>query len=391
MRILVFTWRDAGHPEAGGSETFVERVSAGLVALGHDVTIFTAGYPGAQATQERGGRRYLRRGGRYSVYARAAAHLIRRGRTYDAIIDIQNGVPFWTPLWSGTPVVNVVHHVHREQWPEVFGPLRARLGWWLESSAAPRVYRACQYLTVSEATRGELVQMGVSPARVRVVYSGNDLPDPAVTAGVPRTSHPSMVVLGRLVPHKRVELAIDAVAQLRAEHPGLRLTVVGQGYWEDSLRRHAQSLGVTDAVEFTGFVDEDAKHRLLARSWVALLPSMKEGWGLAVLEAGIHGTPTVAFRAAGGTVESVLEDETGLLADDDEQFVQLAGRLLDNEDLRRTLGKSAADHARLFSWERTAREVAAMLDTSPAVPHGPVDRVPADEDGVAAKVRSSRT
>jgi glycosyltransferase involved in cell wall biosynthesis len=389
VRILVFTWRDAGHPEAGGSETFVERVSAGLVAMGHDVTIFTAGYPGAPVTQDRDGRLYLRRGGRYSVYARAAAYLVRHGRSYDAIVDIQNGVPFWAPLWTRTRVVNVVHHVHREQWPEVFGPVRARLGWWLESSAAPKVYRGCHYVTVSEATRAELSQMGVSPARVHVVYSGNDLPDPAVTIGVPRTVDPSMVVLGRLVPHKRVELAIDAVARLRADHPGLRLTVVGQGYWEDALRRHARDVGVAEAVEFTGFVDEDAKHRLLARSWVALLPSLKEGWGLAVLEAGVHGTPTVAFRSAGGTVESVLEDETGLLADGDEEFVQLVGRLLDEEDLRRTLGKSAADHARMFSWDRTAREVADVLGASAAVAHAPVEQLPSDDR--APTVRSSRT
>ncbi len=361
MRILVFTWRDAGHPEAGGSETFVERVSAGLVALGHEVTIFTARYPGAAQVEDLDGRRYLRRGGRYSVYARAGAHLLRHGHTYDAVLDIQNGVPFWTPLWTRTPVVDVVHHVHREQWPEVFGPVRARLGWWLESVAAPRVYRRRPYLTVSEATRLELAELGVSPERVHVVYSGNDLPDAALTAHVPRTEQPSMVVLGRLVPHKRVELAIETLAQHRQQFPDLRLTVVGQGYWEPRLREHAKVLGVDQSVEFTGFVDEASKHRLLARSWLALLPSVKEGWGLAVVEAGVHGTPTVAFRSAGGTAESVLDGETGLLAGDDAEFVELAGRVLWDEELRRTLGKSAAEHARRFSWERTAADVAALL------------------------------
>ncbi len=378
MRILVFTWRDAGHPEAGGSETFVERVSAGLVALGHEVTIFTAGYPGARPAQYRDGRTYLRQGGRYSVYARAGAFLLRHSREYDAVLDIQNGVPFWTPVWTRTPVVDIVHHVHREQWPEVFGPVRARLGWWLESVVAPRVYRRHQYLTVSEATRLELAVLGVSPERVHVVYSGNDLPDPALTADLSRTPYPSMVVLGRLVPHKRVELAIETLAGNRAAFPGLRLTVVGQGYWEPRLREHAQELGVADAVEFTGFVDEASKHRLLAQSWLALLPSVKEGWGLAVVEAGVHGTPTVAFRAAGGTAESVLDGETGLLADDDSEFVELAGRMLDDEALRRTLGKSAAEHARQFSWSRTAADVAALLDRSVRVGSEPV-------------VRSSRT
>ena len=389
MRILLLTWRDVGHPEAGGAEMFVERVSAGLVAAGHQVTVFTAGYADAVADEAFPARRTIRRGGRYTVYARGAAHLLRRGGSYDVILDVQNGVPFWSPAWTKTPVVNVVHHIHREQWPEVFGPAQARLGWWLESRLAPRVYSRQAYLTVSEATKAELVQLGVDAARVSVVYSGNDLPPADFTEGVGRTAHPSFVVLGRLVPHKRIELAIDAMAANIATHPDLRLTVVGHGYWEPQLRAYALRSGVAGAVDFTGYVDERTKHRLLAQSWVALLPSIKEGWGLAVVEAGAQGTPTVAFRAAGGTAESVVDGVTGLLANDDAGFVTLAGRLLDQHQFRRSLGSAAAQHARAFSWEATAGQVAAVLAAAAGMPGGAAspedavgggDAVPTDVD-----------
>ena len=70
----------------------------------------------------------------------------------DVIVDVQNGLPFWTPL-LGKPVVNVTHHVHREQWGQVFGPRRAGVGWWLESRLAPRVYRHSRYFAVSDAVR----------------------------------------------------------------------------------------------------------------------------------------------------------------------------------------------------------------------------------------------
>ena len=135
---------------------------------------------------------------------------------------------------------------------------------------------------------------------------------PVDAAAWPRSPQPSVVVLGRLVPHKRVELAIDAIAAL----PGATLTVVGHGYWEPQLRAYAQRLGVAGAVTFTGFVDDVTKHRLLAAAWVHALPSVKEGWSLAVVESAAHGTPTVAFRSAGGPTESVLDGETGLLVDD---------------------------------------------------------------------------
>jgi glycosyltransferase involved in cell wall biosynthesis len=362
VRILVLTWRDAGHPEAGGSETFVERVTTRLVELGHDVTLFTAAYPGGAPTERSAGRVQLRQGGRYGVYPRAAWHLLRNRRAYDVVLDIQNGVPFWSPLWTRRPVVAVVHHVHREQWPEVFGPVRARLGWWLESWLAPRVYARERYVTVSDATRRELATLGVDPARVTVVYSGNDLPDAAALEAVPRTTDPTLVVLGRLVPHKRVELAIDCVARYRPELPGLRLTVVGQGYWENELRAYADRLAVSDAVDFVGFVDDTTKHHRLAEAWLALLPSVKEGWGLVVVEAGVHATPTVAFRSAGGTAESVVDGVTGVLVDDDGEFIEVVGALLHDEERRAALGAGAVDHAWQFSWDSTAKGVASVLE-----------------------------
>jgi glycosyltransferase involved in cell wall biosynthesis len=176
-----------------------------------------------------------------------------------------------------------------------------------------------------------------------------------------------VVVLGRLVPHKRVELAIDAVAAL----PGATLTVVGHGYWEQQLRAYAERLGVGDAVTFTGFVDDVTKHRLLAAAWVHALPSVKEGWSLAVVESAAHGTPTVAFRSAGGPTESVLDGETGLLVDDLTGFALALRRLLTEPALRESMGRAARAHAARFSWPATAAAVEAELRALTGLPGRP--------------------
>ena len=216
--------------------------------------------------------------------------------TYDVVVDVQNGVPYLSPLATRTPVVNLVHHVHREQWPVVFGPRTARFGWWLESGSRPRVYRGTSYVAVSDSTKRELVDLGVDADRVTIIHNGTD----AVADATPHAlTAPRVVVLGRLVPQKRVEIALDAVAELRARVPGLHLDVVGSGWWEPQLRAHVAALGLEDDVTFHGHVSETEKHRLLARAWVHAMPSLKEGWGLVVVEAGVHGTPTVAFRSAG--------------------------------------------------------------------------------------------
>lgn len=359
LRVLFLSWRDHGHPEAGGAEAFLDRVSASLRARGHEVTIFTAGYPGAATNQVVAGRRFLRRGGRFSVYVRGALHLLRRGRDYDVVVDIQNGIPFWSSAVTRTPVVNLVHHVHREQWPEVFGPVRARFGWWLESWLAPRVYRSSRYLVVSKATRDELAALGVGSDRISVVYSGKeDIPDLSHQA---RTAHPSLVVLGRLVPHKRVEVALRTVATLREQFPGLALDVVGHGYWQDELRDEAVRLGIADSVRFLGFVENDEKHQLLAGAWLNLLPSLKEGWGLAIVEAGAHGTPSLAFRSAGGTTESVIDGLTGRLVESDEEFVSAVAELLCDAQARSTMGEAARMHAMSFNWEATTDAVEDLL------------------------------
>jgi len=142
------------------------------------------------------------------------------------------------------------------------------------------------------------------------------------------------------VPQKRVEIALDAVATLRTRVPGLHLDVVGTGWWEPQLRERVAGLGLEADVTFHGHVSEAEKHRLLARAWVHAMPSLKEGWGLVVVEAGVHGTPTVAFRRAGGPADSIVDQETGLLvgAAEGEPEVEAFARTLESlltDDARR--------------------------------------------------------
>ena len=77
---------------------------------------------------------------------------------------------------------------------------------------------------------------------------------------------------------------------------------------------------------FEGHVDEQRKHEVYEQAWVLALPSLKEGWGLVVGEAGMHGTPTVAYRSAGGTRESIEDGVSGLLVDTPVEFTQRARR-----------------------------------------------------------------
>jgi glycosyltransferase involved in cell wall biosynthesis len=352
LRVLLLNWRDLHHPEAGGAEKYLVTVAEGLAARGHEVTFRTAAYPGALPRETVAGVHYLRRGGHYSIYPRAFA--ANAASSHDVVVDVQNGVPYLSPLVTRSPVVNLVHHVHREQWPVVFGPRTARFGWWVESRLAPRVYSGTSYVAVSDSTMRELVDLGVDPERVTIIHNGTDA---VADDDAERSRLPRVVVLGRLVPQKRVELALDAVAALREQVPGLHLDVVGSGWWEPQLREHVAALGLEDDVTFHGHVSETEKHRLLARAWVHAMPSLKEGWGLVVVEAGVHGTPTVAFRSAGGPADSIVDGETGLLVDDVDSEPNLAAytaalaSLLTDGVRREQMSQAARRWVGRFRWE----------------------------------------
>lgn len=351
----------------------MEQVAGGLVELGHEVTIVCAEHDRAPNHETRDGIRFLRLGSKLGVYSRAR-RLLRSGALgpLDVIVDTQNGVPFFSPWATRTPVLVLVHHVHREQWPVIYGPVRSRAGWWIESRLSPRVYRGHRYVAVSQRTRDELMALGIDGDRVTVVHNGirsKDV-DCAPAGSTPQwTLRPTITVLGRLVPHKQVEHVLIAAAQLRQEIPGLRVLIVGDGWWATHLHDHSARLGLDDVVEFTGFVDEDTKDALLRQTSVLALPSLKEGWGLVVMEAAARGVPAVAYAQAGGVAESILADQTGLLAGpgfDTEAFTAALRRLLTDRTLRERLGRNAYERAASFDWQVSTKAFEAALMSAAA-------------------------
>ncbi|MEZ5157384.1 MAG: glycosyltransferase family 4 protein [Candidatus Nanopelagicales bacterium] len=392
LRLLFLNWRDTRHPEGGGSEVYVENVARSLAAAGHHVTVFCAMYEGALPRETVDGVHFVRAGTKLGVYGEAVRRVRRRefGRL-DAIVDVQNGIPFMSRAVAGeTPVVVLVHHVHREQWPVVYDRLRSRIGWWIESVLAPRLYRDCTYVAVSHKTRDELDQLGVSAHRVRVIHNGIEQA-PGLDVG--RSPHPHIAVVGRLVPHKRVEHVLRAAAILRRDHPDLRISVVGDGWWSPRLRRVADTLAVSDMVDFLGFVDEKTKHRVYASAWLLALPSLKEGWGIVVMEAATHSVPTVAYRDAGGVAESIVDGRTGVLVDGGvEQFAQALGHLLSQETTRNEMGQAAQQRAEYFTWAATTKEFADVLtEVAGGSTNGEVSVVPAPSGHVEHQAHGAPT
>jgi glycosyltransferase involved in cell wall biosynthesis len=367
--VLLLCWRDTGHPQGGGSEAYLQRIGEQLAESGVRVTLRTARYPRAKRREVVDGVRVNRAGGAYSVYiwaglamvlARVGLGPLRKARP-DVVIDTQNGIPFLARIAYGRRVAVLVHHCHREQWP-VAGSRIGRFGWFVESRLSPRLHRRNQYVTVSLPSARDLTGLGVNPEHIAVVRNGLD-EAPAHTLSLPRAAAPRVAVLSRLVPHKQIEDALDAVAELRPRIPDLHLDILGGGWWEQRLVEHAATLGISDAVTFHGHVDDDTKHHVLQRCWVHVLPSRKEGWGLAVVEAGQHCVPTIGYRCSGGLTDSIVDGVTGLLVDDHQGLVDGLDRLLSDDVLREQLGAKAQARSGEFSWRQSADAMLMVLES----------------------------
>ena len=367
--VLLLCWRDTGHPQGGGSETYLQRIGALLAESGIAVTLRTARYAGAPRREVVDGVEISRGGGRHTVYIRAGLAMVAArlrlgplGRVRpDVVIDSQNGLPFLARLAFGRRVVVLVHHCHRDQWP-VAGRVLGRFGWFVESRLSQRLHRSNQYVTVSLPSARDLTCLGVDATRVAVVRNGLDEAPPATLLGE-RSTSPRVVVLSRLVPHKQIEDALEAIAVVRTRIPDAHLDVIGGGWWQDRLVQRTGQLGISDAVTFHGHVDDATKHAVLQRSWVHVLPSRKEGWGLAVIEAAQHGVPTLGYRSSGGLTDSVIDGVTGVLVDGRDELSDSLERLLTDRVLREELGAKAAARSREFSWAQSAAAMHSVLES----------------------------
>lgn len=347
MRIAFASWRDLAHAQAGGSELVVDRLATGLSERGHEVALMCGGPTGPRAYP------VIDLGGTFSQYLRAPLVHARRFRSWDLLVDVENGIPYFSPWWRSRPSLCLVHHVHTDQWATRFPAPLAALGRRLESRVMPRAYRNHLFAAVSPSTARALAEeLGVHPDRVRTIRWGTDPPDRPPPA---EAAEPRFLVLGRLVPHKQVDVILRAWARVWPVIGG-HLVIAGDG--PDGPRLTGLA---SEGVVFAGRVDEAEKARLLGRAWCLVHAASHEGWGIVIMEAAAAGRPTVALDAP-GVRDAVVDGVTGLLADGEDALVRHWLAVGGDAGLRHRLGANARRRAAEFTWARSLDDFEAVAD-----------------------------
>lgn len=358
-RIDVIAWRDYDDEEAGGSELHAHRVLSAWSDAGLDVSITTSSVPDQRTVIRRDGYRAIRRAGRYSVFPRTMlSGALGRIGNGDGLVEIWNGMPFFSPVWAHCPHIVFLHHVHAEMWRMVLPRGLAELGYAVEHRLAPPFYRTSRIVTLSTSAKREIVErLRIPPERISVSPPGVE---PQFRPGGERSDDPLVVAVGRLVPVKRFHLLVEALVTLRARHPRLQAVIAGEGYERPALEALIRRAGAESWISLPGYVSEADLIDLYRRAWVLASTSLREGWGMTVTEAGACGTPSVVTRI-GGHEDAVLDGRTGVLADTQDDLVSGLDALLCDEVLRRRLGAAAEAHAARFTWEACARGALVAL------------------------------
>ena len=322
----------------GGVERRVWELSQRLVKRGHEIHLYGMQWWEGKADIEREGVMIhgtcrpvpLYRGGKRTVsqavrFGASMARPLVRER-FD-VIDCQQ-FPYTSALVavlaariSRSPLVITWHEVWGDYWYEYLGAAGAA------GKLAERLLarRSDHPVAVSETTRAGLVSAGVE-TDVRIIPNGIDLAE--IDRIRPSGSGSDLVFIGRLIREKHVDLLIRAVSILKEREPGISCLIIGDGPERALLEGLVASCGVRENVCFTGFLPDSGEViALMKSSRVFVLPSTREGFGIAALEALASGLPVVTIDHPGNASREFASGGCGRLA------------RLDPGDLARVIGE----------------------------------------------------
>lgn len=339
-------------PQAPYFGVFVQRQVRALQAHGVDVTL-------AVSTQRGGSMPAAAR--KYAALATAARREAKTAKPQAVLAHFvfpSGAIALAAGRTAQAPVALVAHG----------GDVDPNKPAWVRRSTREVLKRIDLLLAVSRSIAEEARAAGADPERIAIASMGYDAdafaPRPRLEArtrlGIP-PDRPIAVMVGNLIPRKGIATIIDAAAALRSTHPDLQWVLVGGGDAAPWLAQ-AEKAGSSKAIRFAGTADPEDVPWWLSAADVAVVPSLREPYGVAAVEALACGVPVVASRTGG--LAEIMDGDHGLTIEpgDAQQLADSVARILDDDDVRARLSQAGPIAAAPHSAMRQAKKTLEALE-----------------------------
>lgn len=360
MKILWLSWRDIINPQSGGAEKVAYEITKRLERENHKVTIFTSQFKNGKTAQKQNGINIVRYGNQLTCRFFAFLYYLRN-RPFDLVIDEINTIPFFTPLFvPAKKNVILIHQLAKEYWFSLIVWPLSLLGFILEPIWL-KLYSKRLTLTVSESTKWNLKNLGFK--NVKIISEGIGIKPQLI-----KQKENIILFIGRLTNPKRPQDAITAFKHVHKLFPAYQLLMIGRGDKKmiRSLKNLIRKMNLANRVQIKNNVDDKEKIRILKRSKIILIPSIREGWGLVATEASAQSCIPIAYNVP-GLKDSIKNGQTGILTDTDPLSLALATvRVLSDDKLRINLAKNCFVWTKQFSWENCYQDFKQFIEKMPS-------------------------
>lgn len=364
MNILILNWRDIKHPLSGGAEISLFEHAKYWKSEGESVTWFSSSFSLSKKEENLEGIHIIRRGSHLTVHLWAFYYYLRGKFTHvDVVVDSFHFVPFFTPLYfRKVKILALINEIAGKVWfSNLLFPL-AFIGYLLEPLLF-FLYRNVPFMTGSESTKKELEKLGIRLQNIHVTHHG--ISQAVTSKKIKKEQKPTIIFLGRISKDKGIEDAIRAISNVKSQIPNITFWIVGKEEKKGLLQKLLKSyqLSLNSDVQYFGYVDEKKKFELLKRAWILIHPSVKEGWGLTVIEAAWCGTPTIGYDVE-GLRDSIRHHRTGILVKKDyKAMVEGIITLFRDKAMYNIMCRNAREWSSLFLWEESVKKSYKVLSS----------------------------
>lgn len=369
MRIAIFNWRDIRNPKSGGAEIVTHEYARGWVKAGHRVALISPAFPECKKREVLDGVEIIRLGLKSNwnfllIYLLAFFYYqINLKNKIDLVVDEIHGLPFFTPLYVKEKKIVFICEVAGEIWKFMYSKLIAFLGKIIENNYF-KLYQGIKFLTISESTKKDLIHKGVKKENICIIYPGINVKPPDK---IPRKEdYSTFIYLNRICRMKNLKDTIVSFGLINKQLAQARLWIVGyidDRKYYDECRKLIDDLKIK-GVKFYGYVRESEKYELLSGAHILVHTSIKEGWGINVLEANAFAVPCIGYNTH-GLREAIIQSKTGLLCEKNnpKNIAKLAVGLVSNKEKYKKMQKACLVWSKRFTWEKATAKSLELLKT----------------------------